>query len=62
MCVSTAQLNIIIVRADILTAVTTKNAVFWDVVPFRRNVGSHKIYTAPHPRRRFFNIIIVAHC
>jgi hypothetical protein len=44
-----------------------KNAVFWDVTPcrscvnfwvedggdtFLRNVGSHKIYTAPRPRRR----------
>jgi hypothetical protein len=27
-----------------------KNAVFWDVAPFLRNVGPHKIYTAPHPR------------
>jgi hypothetical protein len=29
-----------------------KDALFWDVAPceptFRRNVGSHKIHTAPH--------------
>jgi hypothetical protein len=25
---------------------------------FFRNVGSHKIYTEPHPRRRNFSIII----
>jgi hypothetical protein len=63
----------------VFTAVTLKNAVFWDVTPcrscvnrcfggkyrlhlqgrgvdgnytFLRNVGSHKIYTASHPRRR----------
>jgi hypothetical protein len=28
-----------------------KNAVFWDVALFLQNVGSQKIYTAPHPRR-----------
>jgi hypothetical protein len=88
-------------RFDVSTAVTMKNAVFWDVAlcrccvnryfggtyrlrlrgrkicergtnvtcsrwflapgfiypedggdTFLRNVGSHKIYTAPHPRRR----------
>jgi hypothetical protein len=32
-----------------------KNAVFSDVTPCR--CGSHKIYTAPHPRRwHFFSI------
>jgi hypothetical protein len=42
-----------------------KNVVFWDVAPcrffypedgghtFLRNVGSHILYTAPHPRRRY---------
>jgi hypothetical protein len=36
-----------------------KNAVFWDVAlcrscanRFLRNVGSYKIYTAPHPRKQ----------
>jgi hypothetical protein len=34
-----------------------KNAVFWVLAQCRscvnlRNVGSHEIYTAPHPRRR----------
>jgi hypothetical protein len=58
-----------VVRFEVFTAVTMKNAVFWNVAPcrscelnfypedggdtFLRNVGSiHKIYTAPHPRRR----------
>jgi hypothetical protein len=67
------------VRFEIFTAVTMRNAVFWDVAPcglqsaatcsrwflargffypedgshtFFRNVGSRKIYTAPHPKRR----------
>jgi hypothetical protein len=74
------------VRSEVFTAVTMKNAVFWDVAPcrscvnrrfggtycshlftlfprsrifypedggdtFLRHVGSHKIYTVPHPRR-----------
>jgi hypothetical protein len=53
------------VRFEVFAAVTMRNAVFWDVAPcrssgyypedgdnkFLRNVGSHKIYTAPHPRR-----------
>jgi hypothetical protein len=82
-----------LVRFDVFTAVTMKNAVFWDVVSclscvnrrfggtsgdyeecrllgcgvmfimceptFRWNVGSHKIYTAPHPRRRHSSIYIL---
>jgi hypothetical protein len=87
------------VRFEVSTAVTMKNAVFWDVAPcsscvnqrfggtyllhlqgrkirndlltlvprswifysenrghtFFRNVGSHKNYTAPHPRRRRYS-------
>jgi hypothetical protein len=70
------------VRFEALTAVSMKNAVFWDVAPcrscllppvhvgffargffcpedggdaFLRNVGSHKIYTAPDPTRRHFS-------
>jgi hypothetical protein len=75
------------VRFDVFTAVTMKNAVFWDAAlcrscvtdvseelqtaaacsrwyltcrffypedggdTFLRNVGSHKIYTTPHPRK-----------
>jgi hypothetical protein len=37
-----------IVRFEVFTAVTMKNAVFWDVAPCRSCV----IYMAPHPRRR----------
>jgi hypothetical protein len=48
------------VRVEVFTAVTMKNIVFWDVgavqilcePTFRRNLVSHKIYTAPHHRRR----------
>jgi hypothetical protein len=41
-----------------------KNAVFWDVAPCRscvnrRFVGSHKIYTAPHPTRNLFEYLSV---
>jgi hypothetical protein len=59
------------VRSEVFTAVTMKNAVFWDVAlcrssvnrrfggryrlrlqgTFLRNVGLHKNYTAPHPKR-----------
>jgi hypothetical protein len=78
------------VGSEVFTAVTMKNATFWDLAPYRscvnqrfggtyilhlqgrkilvrgflypeegsatllRNVGAHKIYTAPHPRRRNF--------
>jgi hypothetical protein len=85
------------VRFEVFTALTMKNAVFWDVAPcrscvsrsfggtyslhlksshlltlvprsrifyhddrsdtFLRNVGSRKIYTAPHPRRRHSSFI-----
>jgi hypothetical protein len=74
-----------LLRFEVFTAVTMKNAVLWDVTQcgscmnrrfggtatcsswflacgffnpkdggdtFLRNVGSHKIHTAPHPRRR----------
>jgi hypothetical protein len=70
--------NAMFVRFEVFTAVTMKNAVFWDVAPYRSHVnrrfrekyrlhlqgskiraheepmwaGSHKIYTAPHPRRQ----------
>jgi hypothetical protein len=57
---------------EVFTAVTMKNAIFWDVAlciscvdwrfkffypeyggdTFLQNVGSHKIYMVPHPRRR----------
>jgi predicted RNA binding protein YcfA (HicA-like mRNA interferase family) len=86
------------IRVEVFTAVTMKNAVFWDVVPCRscvnrrfrvmyrlhlqgrkirergtslsrglqtagdtfcRNVGSHKIYRMPHPRRRHSSVITV---
>jgi hypothetical protein len=60
------------VRFEVFMEVTTKNAVFWDVAPcrlckpknpedvghmFLRNVGSHKIYTMPHPRRRNYSYL-----
>jgi hypothetical protein len=68
-----------VVRSEVFTAVTMKNAVFWDVAAancwrwflargffypkdggdtFLRNISSHKIYTAPYPRRRHssFNV------
>jgi hypothetical protein len=68
---------IYLVGFEAFTAVTTKNAVFWDVAPYRscvnrrfggtypedggdtflRDIGSHKIYTAPHPRRRHSALI-----
>jgi hypothetical protein len=41
-----AFINVFPIRFEIFTAMTMKNA------DFRRNVGSHKIYTAEHPRRR----------
>jgi hypothetical protein len=88
------------VKFEVFTAVTMKNAVFWDVAlcrsclnrrfggtyrlqpqsaatcsrwllargffypedggdTFLQNVGSHKIYTAPHPRRRHSSNSIV---
>jgi hypothetical protein len=34
----------LLVRFDVLTAVTMKNGVFWD--RFLRNVGSYKSHTA----------------
>jgi hypothetical protein len=48
----------VLVRFEVFTAVTMKNSVFWEVAPCRScvnrrfNDGTHKIYTAPHPRRR----------
>jgi hypothetical protein len=78
---SNSETSRCIVRFEVFTSVTMKNAVFWDVAPcifcvnrrfggtylwflargffypedegdtFLRNVCSHKIYTAPHPRR-----------
>jgi hypothetical protein len=78
------------VRSEVFTAVTMKNAIFWDVAPcrscvnrcfggtsmrftlvprsrifypedggdtFLRNVGSNKIYTAPHPRDGIFQCV-----
>jgi hypothetical protein len=56
-----SQRKTLFVRFEVFTAVTVKNAVFWDVVPcilrteptFRRNVGSvRKTYTTPHRRTR----------
>jgi hypothetical protein len=79
---------IVYVRFEVFTALTVKNAVFWDVAPcnlvwsdvseecviwksahrvfyledggntFLRNVGSYKMYKAPHPRRRHGSILI----
>jgi hypothetical protein len=60
------------VRFEVFTAVTMKNVVFWDVAPciscvnrrleggdtFLRNVCSHRIYTAPRPRRRHSSSLI----
>jgi hypothetical protein len=53
------------VRSEVFTALTMKNAVFWDVTPcgcckyrsfggviFLRNVDSYKSRTASRPRRR----------
>jgi hypothetical protein len=52
------------VRFEVFTMVTMKNAIFWDVGPledgsdtFLRNVGSHKIYKMPHPRKRHSSIV-----
>jgi hypothetical protein len=77
----------IYIRFEVFTAVTMKNAVFWDVAPCRSCVNrhlltlvprsriflpwkwrwyvlpklrSHKIYTAPHPRRRYSVVCIVS--
>jgi hypothetical protein len=61
------------VEFELFIAETIKNDVFWDVVPcisrvnrrfvdtYLRNVGSHKIYTVRHPRRRHsFSIVYVS--
>jgi hypothetical protein len=61
------------VRFEVFTAVTMKNAVFWDVAQCRscvnrrfggdyrdtfcRIIGSHKTYTSPHPRRRHSSLL-----
>jgi hypothetical protein len=50
-----------LVRFEVFTAMTMKDAVFWDVAPdggdtVLRNVGEQNIYTAPHPRRQHSSV------
>jgi hypothetical protein len=43
------------VRFEVFTAVTMKNAVFWDVTL----CGSYKSHTAKHPRGRHSSLFLI---